>query len=60
MSEVIPEPVVLPCGCFIKCDIVKGVKQIEIVPCNATCLNYRNALQMAEEKALPIEYRRAP
>jgi hypothetical protein len=55
-----PEDVVLPCGCFIKCVVVDGRNEMQISPCRMNCINLQNAIGLAEEKPVPVEYRYAP
>lgn len=59
MSDT-PEPVILPCGCFLSCDIVDGVKMLHFWPCHRGCHNMLKALGLADEMGLSVEYRAAP
>ena len=57
---MVPPDEVLPCGCVLRCAVVDGVTALTIAPCRTSCANYRNALGMADDAALPVEYRQAP
>lgn len=53
----VPEPVTLPCGCFINCVVNNGVNELRFSPCRVDCVNFQNALELANEQAKPVEYR---
>ena len=55
-----PDPVTLPCGCFIDCVVENGVNTLKISPCRMDCANLRNALDLGNEKGIAPEFRRAP
>jgi hypothetical protein len=57
-SGGIPPDEVLPCGCLLRCAVIDGVNTLTVIPCRTTCRNYRNALGLADEKGLDVEYRR--
>lgn len=57
MTEVIPPDEVLPCGCVIRCAIIDDVKTVMYIPCEQTCVNYLNALGLADDRGLPVEKR---
>ena len=59
-DDDIPPDEVLPCGCVIRCTIENGVKTMFYIPCRETCVNYRNALGLADEMDRPVTKRRAP
>lgn len=56
----IPPDEVLPCGCVLRCAVVDGVNTLTLIPCQTSCVNYRNALGLAAETGKNVEYRRAP
>ena len=58
-SDSVPEPDLLPCGCFITYAIVDGVRTMTYAPCKPSCVNYRNALGLTADADLPVKYRRA-
>lgn len=57
---MIPEPVTLPCGCFINPVVENGVNTFKITPCRLGCTNLANALGLADEQGKPVEFRSAP
>lgn len=56
MSEV-PDDVILPCGCQIKCMEVEGVNTMVLVACRPGCEYVAYALQQAEELGKDAEVR---
>lgn len=58
MSEIeewnILEQDTLPCGCIIGRAIVEGTKTVYFSPCNDTCTNYEDFLQLARESEKPM------
>jgi hypothetical protein len=47
----------LPCGCVLTRKIEDGRKVFQIAPCRHDCVNLRNALDLADEKGLPVDWR---
>ena len=56
----IPPDEVLPCGCVLRCAVIDGVNTLTLIPCRTSCVNYRNALGLADETGTNVEYRHAP
>lgn len=56
MSDV-PAPTTLPCGCFIRAEIVDGVNTLFFSPCSPDCQNLHFALNLAYEKDTGVSYR---
>ena len=48
---------VLPCGCTIEKKIVDGVRALVYARCSASCVNYRNMMDLARSEGKPIETR---
>lgn len=59
-NEPIPPDEVLPCGCVLRCAVVEGVNTLTLIPCRLSCVNYRNALGLADEKGIAPEFRPSP
>jgi hypothetical protein len=59
MTDIPPDEV-LPCGCIIRCSIVEGVNTLTVIPCEQSCVHYRNLIGMGEDKGISIQYRKAP
>lgn len=55
----IPDDVVLPCGCLIRCTVVDGVNTLTVSPCRMDCRNLADAIDLARDKGIAPEYRRA-
>jgi hypothetical protein len=53
----VPDPVTLPCGCFVNCVVNNGVNEMRISPCQPGCRNLANALALAAETGTPVERR---
>lgn len=53
-----PDPITLPCGCFINPVVVDGERQLRISPCRSECSNLAMALGLASEQGKPVEFRR--
>ncbi len=58
--NAVPPDEVLPCGCVLRCAVVDGVNVLTLIPCRTSCPNYRNAIGLATDSDVPIEYRQAP
>lgn len=54
MTQEIPPPALLPCGCFVSCAVVEGENIFTISPCHAGCTNLRHALDIAAEQNVPV------
>lgn len=61
MSDVhVPDPVVLSCGCLIRCALEEGVRTMFLIPCRKGCENVRKTLVIAVEQGKNIEHRKGP
>jgi hypothetical protein len=57
-AEAVPDDVVLPCGCLIRCAVIDGTNTMTISPCRPDCRNLANTLDLAQGKGIAPEYRR--
>lgn len=56
----VPDPVVLSCGCLIRCAAVEGVRTMFLFPCRKGCENVRRTMAAAVEQGKNIEHRKGP
>lgn len=53
----IPEDVILPCGCVLRCSIEAGERTLTVIPCHLSCKNLKDALDLNEAKGNNLEFR---
>lgn len=57
----IPDPIVLPCGCRLVCEIDSNSRKTTVLrPCHMECRNVRLALEYADENDRTVEFREVP
>jgi hypothetical protein len=59
-GTIVIDTEVIDCGCLLRREIVDGVRNLAYIPCRKNCVNYINAIQMAQSKNLPISKRPMP
>jgi hypothetical protein len=57
MAKEIVDVETLSCGCVLTRQIIDGEKQFQIEACERSCVNLRAALNLGQQKGIPIEMR---
>lgn len=52
----LPEPVTLPCGCFIFCELEGGERIMKVTPCRITCPELTEIMRMVLEEGKPLMF----
>lgn len=51
---------ILSCGCMLVTRYEQERPVFQMIPCHLDCINLHNALRLANDADLPIEYRQSP